>query len=836
MLSIIKREETFNNIIMTSPIFNDTVRIGIDLSAGKKGVRLPKNWTDLTSPLYHGENNFAVLTGKINDLIVVDLDKKDDHFVGLGWFEESFGPLSDLHTLVTKTLNGGYHVYFKYNPKIRSRINMKGLHIDILTDKRCVFEGKGYNVLHDLPIRQLTEGELSLLVEEQRSVETNSDTNVETNGDTTGDTNGEKRKLSDKGLAEILGGLSTKRVDDRDDWIRLGYFLTRFEKGEDMFREISRKSAKYDESRHHLDWESFKSGECDKPISIGTIIMWLKEDNRELYNKVVRENKIMDELDTITEDYQIKHKEITKMTKKSIEVECEISKALQPLHKMMSKDCERCELYGLCCHNGYILACKNCDFQYPDQRIEINRHNAPTIYNTLTIINKEENINNKDTLQVALRIREESAGGLLYTEAGEWYKYNSGPGIYEGMLEIEVINEIDKIVEELREGGEKEEWFDWINKISYKENLLRELRAKCFKRVEFDSNDYLIGFKNGLYDLENSSFRKGTIEEYITMKCGVDYIEDADTSLAETMLGNTFPNEGEREYALNRFAMALEGLNREQTLTFNYGYTASNGKSYLMERLKRAFGDYGETFPVNLLTNKMKGAGEANTTLINFKNKRFMYCSEPESGSKLNTNFVKLLTGDVIKARGLYANKEEAIKPSYNIFVCCNTLPNFDAYDEGIARRIRMVEFKTKFVESPVRRNERQIKKYTPEEERAIEVGLMKMLVKRYKGLKDTGYSYKEPDELRRLRKMYTNDNKDEITALLLENYELGDASDWVKMTDVKLVLKGGNIKEKDIITIQRIVEDLFGGCEYQDQKRVGEQRIRRVFVGIRNK
>jgi phage/plasmid-associated DNA primase len=155
-----------------------------------------------------------------------------------------------------------------------------------------------------------------------------------------------------------------------------------------------------------------------------------------------------------------------------------------------------------------------------------------------------------------------------------------------------------------------------------------------------------------------------------------------------------------------------------------------------------------------------------------------MYCSEPESGYKLNTNFVKLLTGDILKARGLYVNKEEAIKPSYNIFVCCNTLPNFDAYDEGIARRIRMIEFKTKFVENPTRRHEMQVKKYTAEEERTIEEGLMKMLVDRYKDLKNACYNYKEPGELRRLRKMYTNDNKDEITSLLLENYEIGETSD----------------------------------------------------------
>ena len=53
--------------------------------------------------------------------------------------------------------------------------------------------------------------------------------------------------------------------------------------------------------------------------------------------------------------------------------------------------------------------------------------------------------------------------------------------------------------------------------------------------------------------------------------------------------------------------------------------------------INNLLGDYSNTFPVNMLTNKMKAAGDANSTLIEFK-KRFMYCSEPEAKAKLNTN------------------------------------------------------------------------------------------------------------------------------------------------------------------------------------------------------
>jgi len=802
------------------------IKIGIELNHadGKKSARLPMNWTELKESKYNGEKNFAILTGAVNDTLVIDIDKKNAEFNGLKWFEEKFGSISDMDTLVTRTINGGYHVYFKYCDKLRNRINMNNLHIDILGDKRCAFEGEGYEVICDKHIRGLSEEEIKYFLDDKEQEETMT-TITAWNG-----------QVSEKQMVQMLNGLDMKRIDNRDDWIRLGYFLTKYENGQEIFEELSKKSEKFDENRHGIDWESFASGETERPITIGTIIMWLKEDNPELYEKIVRDKRIITELDNITEDYDIKHREITRMTRKTIEVECEMKKALQTVHKIASKECTRCDLIGKCCSNGYILECKNCNFQYPDQRIEINSRNAPTIYNTLTIINKDENINNKDTLQVALRIKKESNDGLIYTESGEWYKYNTTNGIYEKLLDIEVINEIDRIVMEMRGDSLSEEWFDWINKISYKENLIRELKAKCFKRVVFDDKRYLLGFKNGVLDLESNTFRIGQRDEYITMTCNMEYGQECDTSLAESVVNVIFPNEEERKYALKRLAMSLEGFNREQTFTFNYGYGARNGKSFLMERLSYGLGEYGTSFPVNLITSKMKGAGEANTTLMSFKNKRFMYCSEPESGCKLNTNFVKSLTGDVIKARALYSNQEETIKPTFKIFVCCNTLPNFDTYDEGIARRVRLIDFKVRFIDEPKKANEVQIITYSEGEIADIERGLLHMLIKEYEVLRSTNFKYNEPERFKRMRKMYINDNKDEIENALMEVYEKGDEDDYVKMTDIKSTLKKCNAKEKDIITIKTIVENTFEGCEYKEDKRINKEKLKRVFVGIKYK
>ena len=265
-------------------------------------------------------------------------------------------------------------------------------------------------------------------------------------------------------------------------------------------------------------------------------------------------------------------------------------------------------------------------------------------------------------------------------------------------------------------------------------------------------------------------------------------------------------------------ALCLEGYNREQKITFNYGFTASNGKSFLMELMNHVLGDYGDIFPVTVLTGKMKQAGDTNSTLSAFKNKRFLYCSEPEAGLKINSNYIKTLTGDTIKVRGLYSISDEEIKPTYKIFMCCNALPNFDTYDEGIARRISLLEYKTKFCSDPKRKHEKLLKKYSETELDTIYKGLLTILLNKYIELRTNNFKYPEPVYLKTLCNLYLNDNKNVIKDVLLENFEIGEAKDFVKLKDIKDTLKRNNIIEKDIITLKYIVEDTFEGVLFKER------------------
>lgn len=75
--------------------------------------------------------------------------------------------------------------------------------------------------------------------------------------------------------------------------------------------------------------------------------------------------------------------------------------------------------------------------------------------------------------------------------------------------------------------------------------------------------------------------------------------------------------------------------------------------------------------------------------------------SEPNDGDKLNVGKLKEMTGgDSLSCRGLYKDQVE-FKPQFTVFLTCNYVPEVTSNDEGTWRRIKLIEFVSKFSETP---------------------------------------------------------------------------------------------------------------------------------------
>jgi P4 family phage/plasmid primase-like protien len=144
------------------------------------------------------------------------------------------------------------------------------------------------------------------------------------------------------------------------------------------------------------------------------------------------------------------------------------------------------------------------------------------------------------------------------------------------------------------------------------------------------------------------------------------------------------------------------------------GDSGANGKSQLLNLMKFAMGDFGEKVEVTLLTRKRNNANEANSEKIKLMYKRFAFLSEPEDGEKINIGLLKELTGsEEIVARGLYQEAVSFVLEA-KLFLACNELPEIKGEDTALWRRIRVIDFPSRFVDDPKEHGEYKIDRTLP--------------------------------------------------------------------------------------------------------------------------
>lgn len=94
------------------------------------------DWSNITSSTYNPRRgkNRCVIAGKHSNLTIVDIDNKDGT---VSAFNQMIKEHPIYTTLVCKTLNGGEHHYFQYEPELITTQNVNGLYIDIRNDGGC---------------------------------------------------------------------------------------------------------------------------------------------------------------------------------------------------------------------------------------------------------------------------------------------------------------------------------------------------------------------------------------------------------------------------------------------------------------------------------------------------------------------------------------------------------------------------------------------------------------------------------------------------------------------------------------------------------------------------
>ena len=303
---------------------------------------------------------------------------------------------------------------------------------------------------------------------------------------------------------------------------------------------------------------------------------------------------------------------------------------------------------------------------------------------------------------------------------------------------------------------------------NHKENIIKESRQFFIDEEgdfiqNLDEKCHLIGFKNGVYDLNNDDipFREGRPSDNISMSTGIKYREYSwdDSTVIDIMryMSQVLPIISVRDYVITLFSSLLNGNVGGEKFYFFTG-SGGNSKSTMIELISAAFGDYADELPIQELTQARPKPGEASPFIADLKGIRFVYAQEPEEGAMINAAILKHYSGgDTIKCRSLYG-KPFKFKPQFKIIVCCNDLPELPPDDGGVWRRVRVVHFQSKFVDYPDPRDPFQFKKDESLRAKLPTWGepLMWILLQYYKKFKENGMI--EPEEVIQYTKEYQKD------------------------------------------------------------------------------
>ena len=242
---------------------------------------------------------------------------------------------------------------------------------------------------------------------------------------------------------------------------------------------------------------------------------------------------------------------------------------------------------------------------------------------------------------------------------------------------------------------------------AFKDNVIKEC-CELFYRERFedllDSDLDLLGFENGIYDLANHEFREGRPDDHVSFSTGINYVPYSEDHAAVRAVmkfwESVHPQQEIREYVLMTLSSCLSGRIREERFHIWTG-SGSNGKSLSVSLFEKTLGQYCCKFPVTLLTQKRAASSSATPEIARAKGRRFAVLQEPSEDERLNVGQLKELSGgDTVQTRELFKAPCEW-RPQFKLFLLCNQLPHVPSDDGGTWRRIRVVEFGSKFVDNP---------------------------------------------------------------------------------------------------------------------------------------
>ena len=219
--------------------------------------------------------------------------------------------------------------------------------------------------------------------------------------------------------------------------------------------------------------------------------------------------------------------------------------------------------------------------------------------------------------------------------------------------------------------------------------------------TDFNTDAYSFPVANGLLDLRTGKLTPPSADLMISKLSPVRFDPAATCPKFDNFMRRIMPDDEVREFLQLAVGYTVTGLVDEERLFLCHGKGA-NGKSVFANIIAALMGESTTGFSVTvdpLTFVKGSRAGESERNVVSLIGKRLCLVNEIPQGSVWDDGKVKLLTSrEQIAARHLYAENVN-FWPSHTMWVRANSLPGAHDASDGFWRRVVPVPFTTQIPE-----------------------------------------------------------------------------------------------------------------------------------------
>ena len=564
------------------------------------------------------------------------------------------------------------------------------------------------------------------------------------------------KTMDDEQMAwALVDILKDERADNYDSWIQLGMCLHNISDNLlDKWIEFSKRSLKYVEGECAKHWNKYFITKPKGGLTMGTLRMWAREDNPDEYLKIIQ-NNIMH---LVFKSKDGSHNDVAKVVAQMYGNIYKCVKFNHPSVWYEFKNHKWCPV-----DNAYTLR-----MLMSNEICKLYLTASHAYHSKAHSCHVDENSNDKDAkLQIA-----------SYFKTAEAYS---------------------KIAFQLKT-------------TSFKDSILKECAEMCYDEellTMLDTNQSIIAFNNGVFDLSTMRFRDGIPDDYASMTTNYDFQSAIDDHVRAEILEFIKAislNEECAEYLLKVLAYMLHGNKYLEYFWFFCG-KGRNGKGTLCTLLEKTLGEYYYEPDITVVTCTKKNSSGANPELAKAKGKRVLCASEPDDtdkNSKFRVNKLKQLRGnDMIQARSLFKDFME-YRPQFGMIFQMNDKPDLSKADDAIARTLKILNFPWQFVDNPQEDYQRMANptlKTKFQNDLKYRQQFMLILLEYYDKHVNGCKFFAEPEAVAQATRDYMEDNNP-VAVWLKDHYEFtGKREDYIScerfMTDFNMDTKNNWSRRK---------------------------------------